>query len=85
MTREIARIKQNGKLVAIAAGWQYWLVEDILYSVSTTGENYSIWCSLARLNYHLHRLFQITGHRFFTEDPDMLVVDKQFIAGFSYA
>ena len=85
MNREITHIKQTGKLVAISTGWQYWLVDGVLYSVSVTGANYNVWCAVSRLNAHLHRLFQITGKRFFTESPDTVVLDRQFISQFSYA
>lgn len=85
MSKDIIRIKRSGKLVALSPGWQYWLMNDVLYSVSTSGTNFNIWCSVSRLNAHLHRLYQVIGHRFFTDDPAMQIVDRQFISQFSYA
>lgn len=85
MGKEIMNIKKNGKLVALDTCWSYWVLGDVLYSVSVTGDNYNIWCGLSRLNFHLHRLFQVTGKRFFTETPSMTVIDKNFISQFSFA
>lgn len=85
MNEEIVSIKKNGRLIALDQTWQYWLKDDILYSLRVDGMNYNIWCGIGRLNAHLHRLLQITGKRFFTENPDMVVIDKDFVGGFRFA
>lgn len=82
---EIYRIKKNGKVIALESSWQYWIDGDILYAISSDGLRYSIWCSFDRLNRHLHRLYQITGKKFFTEDTDMVIINKEFLSQFAYA
>ena len=84
MREEIIQIKKDGKLVAISPGCEYWVKDDVLYSVNSSGTNFIIWCSVSRLEKHLHRLYQITGSRFFTNDPTMVIIDKEFISQFSY-
>lgn len=85
MDKEIAQIKKKGKLIALSPGWQYWVMDDAIYSVSSSGLNYNIWCSVSRLDSHLHRLYQVIGRKFFTEDPTMQIVDKDFISQFRFA
>lgn len=81
--------KKNGHLVALdtSTGWQYWAVDGCLYSINADGdaERTSIWCSLARLNAHLHKLMKITGRRFFTGSADMVIIDKPFFDSFPWA
>lgn len=84
--RQLVEIKKRGHLVAFEHnGWQYWVFDGALYSVHSDGdpERVGIWCSLSRLAPHLARLHQVLGYRFFTENPDMSVVDRDFFAQFS--
>ena len=85
MTADIIKIKQSGKLIAISTSWQYWLLDNILYSVNVEGTTLCVWCGLNRLEAHLHRLWQITGKRFFTEGTDVTVIDKDFVARYNFA
>ena len=82
---QIYKIKKEGKLIAICGFWQYWLQGNIIYSIGADGISYSIWCGVDRLNRHLHRLYQITGRKYFTEHTDTLILDKDFISQFAYA
>lgn len=82
---EIKRIKKNGKLIAICDNWQYWALNGILYSINSNGADYSIWCSIKEMNRHLHRLMQITGQKYFTENKDMILIDRKFLSDFAYA
>jgi len=87
--KDICKIKKNGKLVAIEngefGGFQYWRYNGVVYSVSTSGESYNIWCSEKELGRHLHRLWQVTGKKFFSEGLNMTVIDKQFVSGYQFA
>ncbi len=83
MTREIVEVKKNGRLIAFGCSWQYWLYNHALYY--TDGVNIGIWCTENRLAQHLHRLYQLTGRRFFTEGEDMMIVDKNYLKKFEYA
>ena len=85
MTADIIKIKQNGKLIAFCNSWQYWLLENVLYSINVEGTVVCVWCGLNRLNAHLHRLWQVTGKKFFSESSDMVVIDKEFLSRYSYA
>lgn len=82
---EILNMKKNGKLIAISTGWQYWLVNDVLYAIRSDHKNYCFWCAVSRLNRHLHRLYQITGKKMFTEDKDVTIIDNSFLSQFDYA
>lgn len=83
--KEIYKFKKDGKLIAISHMWEYWLVDETLYAVRTDGTNYCFWCSVERLNRHLHRLYQITGKKMFTEDKDIFIVNNKFLSQFAYA
>lgn len=92
MTKEeMYNIKKNGKLLAFEnreeSGWQYWEYSGIIYSINADNDpsRTSIWCSINRLNRHLHHLWQICGYKHFTEDEDMVIVDKERIAQFEWA
>ena len=82
---DIFVITNTGKMFAASADRQYWALNGIVYSVRNAGDDYSIWCSEREMNQHLHRLMQITGKRFFTEDKDMKIVDPDYLAQFTYA
>ena len=87
--RDMIKVKQHGKLIAfdVESGWQYWEYDGYWYSINADGnpERMSIWCSIDRLNEHLHRLNQICGRKKFTESDGMVIVDKDRIAQFSWA
>ena len=85
MNKEIVEIKKRGKLIAFNHCWQYWLYEGYLYSINVEGTVLCIWCGANRLGQHLHRLYQVTGHTFFTEDEEMMAIDKEFLSQFTYA
>lgn len=85
MDKEIVNIKKNGKLIAIEPGWQYFVLCDVLYSVASSGQHYNVWCGISHLNKYLHRLYQVTGRKYFTESKDMLIINKEFIKMFAYA
>lgn len=90
MTKEeMYNIKKNGKLLAfnMLTGWQYWEYNGIVYSINADGDpsRMSIWCSMDRLDCHLHRLWQICGHKHFTEDKDVVIIDKERISQFEWA
>lgn len=80
----IAQIK-TGKLIAMEPYWQYWLYADKLYSVNVDGTHFNVWCSVENLNKHLHRLYQVIDRHFFTDNPDFVIVDKEFLSQFAYA
>ena len=86
---EMIKVKRHGKLLAIdtVCGWQYWEYDGALYSINSDGnpERMSIWCSMSRLDGHLHQLWQICGKKKFTECDDMVIVDKERISQFSWA
>ena len=86
---DMIKVKQNGKLLAIdtVCGWQYWEYDGALYSINSDGnpERMSIWCSMSRMNGHLHNLWRICGHKHFTEDEDMVIIDKDRLSQFSWA
>lgn len=85
MNKDVIRIKKTGRLLAFNDGWQYWLCGDVVYAVGTDGERFNVWCSTERLGMHLHKLFLITGKKYFTEGSDMMIVDNEFMTRFSYA
>ena len=86
---DMIKVKRHGKLLAFdtVGGWQFWEYDGALYSINSDGnpERMSIFCSISRLNGHLHRLWQICGHKHFTEDEDMVIVDKDRLSQFSWA
>ena len=82
--KEIMEIKKSGNLIAVESSWQYWILNNVIYSISVSGTHYSIWCNVSDLNRHLHRLYQITGKKYFT-GGDMVIVDPEFLKKFSYA
>lgn len=85
----IETVKKYGKLIAIRngepEGFQYWRCNGVIYSISTSGVSLNFWCSENKLESHLHRLWQVTGKKFFTERPDMVVIDKQFVSSYRFA
>ena len=85
MDKDIVRIKKNGKLLAFDKSWQYWLLNDIVYSVNVEGTHCCLWCATSRLNIHLHRLYQIMERKFFTENSAMCIIDKDFFSQYAYA
>lgn len=86
---DMIKVKRHGKLLAmdIGAGWQYWEYNGIVYSINADGDpsRMSIWCSMDRLNTHLHHLWQVCGHKKFTEDKDVVIIDKERISQFEWA
>ncbi len=88
-SKDIIRIKQHGTLIALDQGisGQYWHHDGALYFISVDGTRDSlIWAADSRLAGHLARIYQITGRRFFTEDPDKVIVDTtKFLSQFIYA
>ena len=85
MNEEMVKVKKNGKLIAFSEGWQYWLLDGVIYSIRSDGSSICFWCSVERLGAHLHRLFQVTKKKFFTENEDMTVIDRTFLSQLSYA
>lgn len=85
MQKDIIKIKKTGNLIAFIDGRQYWLNGNILYSIRSDGENFNVWCGIENLPQHLHRLYQITGKKYFTENKDMTIINKNFIKRFAYA
>lgn len=81
--QEIFRIKKSGNLIALSEGRQYWLYNDVIYSINTAEDYFNVWCSVSRLPAHLMRLYQVTGKRFFTEETQ--VINKTFVKKFIYA
>ena len=70
LDKEIVEIKKKGKLIAFDTERQYWLYHDMIYSISVCGRYMNAWCSTDRLGSHLHRLWQVTRRKFFTENSD---------------
>lgn len=85
MYKEITNIKKNGHLVAIGHGWQFWVKDNILYSINVEGTNYCIWCGLDRLNAHFRHLYKVLGKKHWTEDAEMVLIDKEFVKSYSWA
>lgn len=88
---EMNNIKKNGKLLAFnsrrESGWQYWEHNGIVYSINSDGDpdRASIWCSIKNLNCHLYYLYKVGGRKFFTEDEDIVIVDKNRMSEFEWA
>lgn len=85
MNKEIIKIKAGGKLIAICPGWQYWYNDGAVYSIRSDGLHYNMWCDVSSLARHLHRLYQVTGKKYFTESDGMTVIDAAFIKRYAYA
>ena len=85
MKKDIMRIKKSGRLLAVAGNWQYWECNSVVYSVHVDGLHYDTWCSTDRLARHLHRLYQITGRRFFRDDPDARIINRDYFKNMPYA
>lgn len=85
LANEIMTIKKHGKLIAICNVWQYWIYNGVMYSINVDGMNISFWCSIDRLNRHLYKLYQIHDRLYFTDDPNMVIIDKNFLSKFAYA
>ena len=83
---DMVKVKRHGKLLAmdIGAGWQYWEYNGALYSINSDGDpnRMSIWCSITRLPEHLRKLERIHGYKYFAENKDMVIIDKERIAQF---
>lgn len=85
MKNKIYEVKRFGHLVALSDFWQYWLYHGALFSISVDGEVISLWCAEDKLDRHLHHLWCIHGHKFFSEGEDMTLIDKKYLAQFNYA
>lgn len=85
MKSDVIRIKKNGKLIAFSGTWQYWLLGDILYYISVDGNSCGVWCGLSSLNAHLRKLYGLLGKKYFTEDEDAVIIDKEFLSHYCYA
>lgn len=83
--KTIFNIKKNGSLIALDSCHQYWLYDNTVYSISITGKYFSFWCAVSKLTAHLVRLYQVTGKKYFSDDPDMVITDKKFFANYIYA
>lgn len=81
---EIKKVKSNGNLIAYDSCWQYWKMDDCLYSISTDGQRMTYWCSIARLPGYLCKLNFLHGYKFFSGNPNMCVIDREFVGGFIY-
>ena len=86
---EMYNITKNGKLLAfnMLTGWQYWEYNEIIFSVHFDRDpsRVSLWCSINRLDSHLHRLWKICGYKYFTEDKDMVIIHKERLSQFEWA
>ena len=81
----ISEIISTGHLVAIGSARDYYVGGKTIYSISNTLDNICVFGGLTTLNSHCHRLYQRLGYQYFTENPDIVVIDKDFFARFPWA
>ena len=72
-------VKKHGRLIAFDQCRQYWSYNGILYSIRPADGQCDFFGAESRLNAHFLRLFQITGKRFFSDDPGMLIMDPEYM------
>ena len=82
---DIRKIKKTGKLIAFIPGCQYWVYNDIVYSVNSDGQSFSVWCSVGDLDRHLRKIHEITESKYFTDNPDCMIVNKEFLSEYPFA
>lgn len=85
MNKDIIKIKKDGHLIAISKDRQYWLKDGTIYSAHVSGLYYDIWCIGSRLDYHLMRLYQIHGYKYFSGDPNKVIINTEFLRKHIYA
>ena len=81
--QERKRIERDGHMIASSPFWAYYLRNGVIYSISPLGE-ICFWCTEDRLARHLHRIWQITGRKCFSDDPYVTIVDHAYADRYIY-
>ena len=80
------KITKNGVFVAHDGSWDLWEYSGTVYSIPVSGSGCgaSVWCPVAGLRRHLHRLRQICGYSGLVPDS-WQYVNYNFLGGLGIA